>query len=156
MAMTDKTLRIQLLGGFSMYYGDEALALNKTGGSKSIRLLQMLLLSLPGGIPKGELLDSLYGWNEKTDTANRNKNLNNLIYRLKGQLMSAGLPDDDYVEIREGRCCFKSRLPLALDTQQFEAAMEKARAEKDSDRRMSLFDTANGMYRGELLPSNLS
>lgn len=156
MAMMDKTLRIQLLGGFSMYYGDEALALNKTGGSKSIRLLQMLLLSLAGGIPKGELLDSLYGWNEKTDTANRNKNLNNLIYRLKGQLMSAGLPDDDYVEIREGRCCFKSRLPLVLDTQQFEAAMEKARTEKDSDRRMSLFDTANGMYRGELLPSNLS
>ena len=69
MAMTDKTLWIQMLGGFSMYYGDEALALNKTGGSKSIRLLQMLLLSLPGGIPKGELLDSLYGWNEKIGRA---------------------------------------------------------------------------------------
>ena len=125
MVMTDRALRIQMLGGFSVYYGDEALALNKTGSSKSIRLLQMLLLSRQGGIPKGELLDSLYGWNEKTDTANRNKNLNNLLYRLKGQLMSAGLPDDVYVE-------------------------------QDSDRRMILFDMANDMYCGELLPSNLA
>lgn len=154
--MTDRALRIQMLGGFSVYYGDEALALNKTGSSKSIRLLQMLLLSRQGGIPKGELLDSLYGWNEKTDTANRNKNLNNLLYRLKGQLMSAGLPDDVYVEIRDGRCCLKSSLPLTLDTQQFEEAVENARAEQDSDRRLILFDMANDMYCGELLPSNLA
>ncbi len=156
MVMTDKALRIQMLGGFSAYYGDKALTLNKMGSSKSIRLLQMLLLSRQDGIPKGELLDSLYGWNEKTDTANRNKNLNNLIYRLKGQLMSAGLPDDEYVEIRDGRCCFKCRIPQTLDTQRFEAAIENARAEQDSDRRMILFDMANDMYRGELLPSNLS
>lgn len=65
MAMTDKTLRIQLLGGFSMYYGDEALALNKTGGSKSIRLLQMLLLSLAGGIPKGSCLTAFMGGTRK-------------------------------------------------------------------------------------------
>ncbi len=156
MVMTDRALRIQMLGGFSVYYGDEALALNKTGSSKSIRLLQMLLLSRQGGIPKGELLDSLYGWNEKTDTANRNKNLNNLLYRLKGQLMSAGLPDDVYVEIRDGRCCLKSSLPLMLDTQQFEEAVENARAEQDSDRRLILFDMANDMYCGELLPSNLA
>ena len=116
----------------------------------------MLLLSRQGGIPKGELLDSLYGWNEKTDTANRNKNLNNLLYRLKGQLMSAGLPDDVYVEIRDGRCCLKSSLPLMLDTQQFEEAVENARAEQDSDRRLILFDMANDMYCGELLPSNLA
>ncbi len=156
MAMTDKTLWIQMLGGFSMYYGDEALALNKTGGSKSIRLLQMLLLSLPGGIPKGELLDSLYGWNEKTDTANRNKNLNNLIYRLKGQLMSAGLPDDDYVEIREGICRFSGAVPLVLDIQQFEQKVRAAKEEQDSIKRIKLFHEANEMYRGELLPANLS
>lgn len=156
MAIQDRVLKIQLLGGFSMYYGEEALTLKRTGNSKSVRLLQMLLLSREGGIPKGELLDSLYGWNEKTDIVNRNKNLNNLIYRLKGQLLSVGLPDDEYVEIREGRCCFKSRLTLLLDTQQFEEAVEKARAEQDSARRLQLFDMANGMYRGELLPSNLS
>ncbi len=79
----EKALRIQMLGGFAIYYGGEAVALKKVGGSKSIRLLQMLLLSLPGGIFKSEIMDNLYGWNEKADMENRNKNLNNLIYRLK-------------------------------------------------------------------------
>ena len=61
-----KELRIQMLGGFSMYYGEEAIALNKIGKSKSLRLLQMLLLSRPGGISKSELIDNLYGWTQKT------------------------------------------------------------------------------------------
>ena len=63
--MGSKVLRIRMLGGFSIYYGEDPVVFNKMGSSKSVRLLQMLLLSLAGGIPKGELLDSLYGWNEK-------------------------------------------------------------------------------------------
>ena len=110
-----------------MYYGNDAVLLNKSGNSKSIRLLQMLLLSMKGGIPKRELMDNLYEWNENADTANRNKNLNNLIYRLKGQLVSGGLPDDEYVELSEGMCCFKSRVSVELDIQQFEDAVEKAK-----------------------------
>ena len=29
--------------------------------------IQMLLLSLPGGISKSEIMDQLYGWNERGD-----------------------------------------------------------------------------------------
>lgn len=122
-----KVLRIQMFGGFAMYYGDEAVMLNKAGSSKSVRLLQMLLLSLPGGIAKNELIDNLYGWNDKADVANRNKNLNNLIYRLKGQLVSCGLPEDEYVELNEGMCSFQSSIPLELDTQKFEETVELAK-----------------------------
>ena len=144
-----------MLGGFAVYYDGEAVALNKIGSSKSIRLLQMLLLSLPGGISKNEIMDNLYGWNEKADMANRNKNLNNLIYRLKGQLTAGGLPAEDYVEIREGMCCFKSSLPLELDTQEFEAVLKQAGNERDAKRALLLWK-ANELYCGELLPANLS
>ncbi len=144
-----------MLGGFAVYYDGEAVALNKIGSSKSIRLLQMLLLSLPGGISKNEIMDNLYGWNEKADMANRNKNLNNLIYRLKGQLTAVGLPKEDYVEIREGMCCFKSSLPLELDTQEFEAVLKQAGNERDAKRALLLWK-ANELYCGELLPANLS
>lgn len=125
--MSEMVLRIQMFGGFAMYYGGEPVALNKAGSSKSVRLLQMLLLSLRGGISKNELIDNLYGWNDKGDGANRNRNLNNLIYRLKGQLVSCGLPEDDYVEINEGTCFFKSAIPLDLDTQRFEEAVKGAK-----------------------------
>lgn len=125
--VTEKILKVQMLGGFSMYYGREAVTLNKIGSSKSVRLLQMLLLSLQGGISKNELMDNLYGWNERTDGANRNKNLNNLIYRLRGQLSVCGLPEEEYVDITEGMCSFKSQIPLELDTWQFEEAVKQAK-----------------------------
>ena len=76
-------LKVQMLGRFSMTYGDVPVSLNKTGSAKSIRLIQMLLLSGSVGIAKAELMDSLYGWNGSNEGGNRNRNLNNLIYRLK-------------------------------------------------------------------------
>lgn len=104
--MPVKVLQVQMFGGFAMRYGNEAVTMNKIGSSKSVRLLQMLFLSLESGIAKNELIDNLYGWNEKADMSNRNRNLNNLIYRLRGQLAACGLPEDDYVEMREGMCFF--------------------------------------------------
>ena len=55
-AMPEKVLQIQMLGGFSMHYGNEAVVMNKAGSSKSVRLLQMLLLSVPKGISKIEII----------------------------------------------------------------------------------------------------
>ena len=150
-----KVLRIQMLGGFAMYYGEDAVVLKKIGSSKSIRLFQMLLLSLPGGISKSEIMDNLYGWNEKADMANRNKNLNNLIYRLKGQLTAVGLPKKEYVEVREGMCYFNDSISLELDTQEFEETLRQAKDEKGA-KRTSLLWKANELYRGELIPANLS
>ena len=94
--MATEALYVRMFGGFTIYYGDKAVALNKAGSSKSVRLLQILFLSPGGRISKNELIDNLYGWNdEKVDTANRNKNLNNLIYRLRKQLIACGLPEDE-------------------------------------------------------------
>ena len=154
--MQRKVLRIQMFGGFSIRYGNEAVALNKIGNSKAIRLLQMLLLSPKAGIAKSELLDSLYGWNDKTDTVNRNKNLNNLIYRLKKQLVTGGLPEDDYVGLDGGRCYFKSSIPVEVDTQQFEETANHARVLEEGAKSVCLYRKAVDMYRGELLPRNLS
>lgn len=125
--MASKVLQIRMLGGFSIYYGGEPVIFNKMGSSKSVRLLQMLLLSLKKGISKSELIDNLYGWNEKQDMANGNKNLNNLIYRLKKQLISCGLPEGEYVAINDGMCSFQCGVALELDIRQFEDAVEKAK-----------------------------
>lgn len=153
--MAEKIFEVQMFGGFSMRYGNETVVMNKAGSSKSLRLLQMLLLSMPEGLSKSEIMDNLYGWNEKTDTANRNKNLNNLIYRLKGQLAAGGLPEEDYVEIQEGICRFKRGIPLKMDVLEFEKTIELAKKEKGS-KRSSLLWKANEIYCGELLPANLS
>lgn len=151
--MAEKILQVQMFGGFAMYYGGEAVILNKAGSSKSIRLLQMMFLSMPEGILKSEIIDALYGWNEKTDTGNRNRNLNNLIYRLKGQMTAGGLPEKDYIEIQGGKCRFRDDIPVRLDTQEFLEIMEKAEKTEGKER-MELLWRANEIYCGELLPAN--
>ncbi|MCM1099139.1 MAG: bacterial transcriptional activator domain-containing protein [Ruminococcus flavefaciens] len=145
-----------------MYYGEEALKLNKIGSSKSVRLLQMLLLTYPNGIPKNELIDNLYGWNEsRAEAANRNRNLNNLIYRLKGQLVACGLPEEEYVELSEGKCRLKISTPLETDVMKLERTIEESikadrEGRSDSAERIELLRRANEMYSGELLPANQS
>lgn len=123
--MSEKVLRVQMFGGFAMYYDDEAVALHKVESSKSVRLLQMLLLSLKNGLAKSELIDTLYNWNDQPGMPNRNKNLNNLVYHLRKQLVSCGLPDEEYVEIHDGSCCFKASFPVEVDAEQFEKLVKK-------------------------------
>ncbi|RKJ44003.1 hypothetical protein D7X98_13490 [bacterium 1XD8-76] len=69
MDMRERTLYVQMFGGFSMYYGKKVISFNRVRNSKSVRLLQMLLLSVPDGISKNELIDNLYCWNGENDNA---------------------------------------------------------------------------------------
>lgn len=153
--MGDEVLKVQMLGRFTMTYGDMPVSLKKISSAKSVRLLQMLLLSGENGISKNELMDSLYGWSGSSDGANRNRNLNNLIYRLKGQLAAAGMPEDEYVVIREGICYWKSRMRLELDTQNFQKLVDQAR-QAGGEERLRLYLLANESYFGDLLPAHAS
>ena len=151
--MGEDVLKVQMLGRFTMTYEQTPISLNKTGSAKSVRLLQMLLLSGTMGIAKNELMDSLYGWNGSNDGGNRNRNLNNLIYRLKGQLVASGLPEDEYVVIQDGMCYWKSRMRVELDTEYFQALVYEARQAQGQER-TRFYQRANESYYGELLPVN--
>ncbi len=152
-----QTLQVQMFGGFAMRFGGKPVLLNKIESSKAARLLQMLLAAAPGGIAKNELIDNLYGWDERVDAVSRNRNLNNVIYRLKGILTSAGLPADNYVEIDNGICRFVSHFPVETDTARFEEILAEARmCPKDTAKRTALYEEANLLYVGELLPMNIT
>lgn len=83
LSMEEKTIYVQMLGGFSIRYGKKVVSLNRVRSSESVRLLQMLLLSGPDGISKSELIDNLYTWSGGMDGVDYNNNLNVLIHRLK-------------------------------------------------------------------------
>lgn len=153
--MEMKCLKVQMLGYFKMSYDDMPISLKKAESAKSVRLLQMLLLVGTAGIAKNELIDNLYSWSEIRDGVNRNRNLNNLIYRLRKQLVASGLPEDIYVELREGICYWKSAFPVELDTERFQESVRKARL-ADGSARMQLYREANKCYCGELLPANFA
>jgi len=153
--MKSETLHIQMLGKFTVYYGTNPIVFNKSVSAKSLRLFQILLLSGKKGLPKSELIDCLYGWGDPTGGGNRNRNLNNLIYRLKGLLVSAGLPEGNYVAIRDGICYWNSEIPLEIDVIHFEELSSQAELAQ-GDKRVRLCRKAKEVYRGELLPMNMS
>lgn len=150
------TLQVQMFGGFALRFGDKPVLLKKPDSSKAARLLEMLLVAGSEGIAKSELLDNLYGWDERLDTVSRNRNLNNVIYRLKGILAAAGLPEENYVEIDGGVCRFVSSFPVETDVAKFAGAIARAQACPDGPERIACYEEANRLYVGELLPMNLT
>lgn len=149
-------LYVRMFGGFAMRYGKKVISFNRIRSSKSVRLLQMLFLSVPDGISKDELIDYLYKWNGETGSADYNNTLNVLLHRLKKQLTAAGLPEREYIEIQDGVCRFQSEIPLEIDVWQFERAVEKAGQISGGTDRIKLLLKANELYCGELLPANQS
>ena len=89
-------LEVCMLGGFFVRYGGRPISFSKGGRFKSMSLLQLLLIHKKSGIAKDELMRCLYDWEAVSD---RNNSLNSLIYRLKRQLIAAGLPEGEYVWI---------------------------------------------------------
>ncbi len=122
-----EALQVQMFGGFAMRYEGKPVLLNKMESSKAVRLLQMLFLAGPKGIAKNEIIDSLYGWDEQMDAVSRNRNLNNVIYRLKGILSSVGLPKGTYVEITDGICRWNDLVPVETDVSRFEEIVKRAK-----------------------------
>lgn len=144
----EKNLILNMFGGYDLKYGEKALTLGRCTTAKSIQLLQLLLLYNEKGIEKEKLAQMLYDWKNVTDA---NNSLNSLIYRLKNQLVAAGLPKGEYIITRGGVCRWYSDIPVWVDAAEFERCAEAAeKAEGEEKRR--LLETAVKLYKGELLP----
>ena len=141
-------LVLKMLGGYTLTYGDKPVILGRGNLTKSIQLLQLLLLRSENGIPKEELVQALYDWEDVLDT---NNSLNSMIYRLKNQLVMAGLPKEDYISIKNGICRWTGTMPVQVDVIDFENIL-KAAENADNDKKRELLEQALSLYRGELLP----
>lgn len=153
--MEYETLHVQMFGKFVMHYGNTPVALKKQGSAKTVRMLQMVLLAGDEGIPKQELIDTLYEWTDPGETISRNRNMNNLIYRLRKQMTAAGLPDESLIVIRDATCYWNDQIPLEVDTRDFVKLYEKAQHAIGYEQ-TTLYQRANELYLGELLPANLA
>ena len=149
--MPENILKIKMLGGFSLYYGGKEIALDRNTTSKSMQLLQLILINVKeGGIAKTSLADSLYG---REEVENKNGSLNNTIFRLRKQLKSAGFPDSNYIIIKNGMCRWNESIPVEVDALQFEDLITRGKNTEDTSEKMELFLEACKLYTGEFLPN---
>lgn len=148
MEKTCAKLVLNMLGGYTLTYDDKPITLGRGNLTKSVQLLQLLLLHIQNGIAKEELVQALYDWEDVTDT---NNSLNSMIYRLKNQLAAAGMPKEDYISIKNGICRWSGSMPVEIDVVSFENYVNQA-AEAKADEKRELLKNAVALYRGEFLP----
>ena len=93
-------LKVNMLGRFSITYGDQPITFKRNSATKAVKLLQILLHSSLTEIretvkySRAQLLDDLFG---REELANVGNNLRVTVFRLRKMLIEAGLPEYDYI-----------------------------------------------------------
>lgn len=150
--LEDKTiLKVNMLGGFSLVYGNKPVPNNYSGTSKMMQLFQILLYAGREGISRGELIDRLYG---REDLEDAGATLRVNIYRLRKYIQKLKcFENDDCIWFQEGVYRWNyTAVPLERDTDHFNTTAEAALKEENPEIKMELLKEACRMYRGEFLP----
>lgn len=142
-------LKVHVLGGFSIIYGDNPMSFGRNNITKVMKLLQILLYQGEKGIAREKLLEELYGREEVADMAN---NLRVTVHRLKKALVDAGLPQYNYVDINKGIYKWNSPMETEIDAKVFSELVKRAEASDDIEKKMKLLSEACQMYQGDFLP----
>ena len=145
-------LSVQMLGVFNVKYGDKPLSLGRNTATKAMKLLQILLYRVNGGISREELIECLYGREDITDASN---SLRVAVHRLKKLLIDAGLPEHDYIAIKKGIYRWDSSMEIVVDALEFEKLIHQAENENDEKNKIEILENACRMYAGDFL-SNMS
>lgn len=141
-------LSVNMLGSFSVQYDGRPVALGKRSQTRFLQLFQLLILHKEG-VAKDCLIETLYGWEE---VGNKNASINNLVYRLRKQLVEMGLPPEEYVKVKDGICVWDSSVLVQDDVWEFKELWKKALEEEETGKKTEILLNMWKIYQGELLP----
>ena len=141
-------LHVRMLGGERITYGGRPILRQRSGTSRVMKLLLILLYNSPAGITRNKLIEDLYGREEVLDGAN---NLRVACYRLKKMLMNGGLPEHDYIVVKDGLYYFEAPAYIEVDVHIFRSLISRADQESNKEKKIGLLREACEMYRGEFL-----
>ena len=131
--MIQDALKVRMFGGFTLEYKGREIILDRNIASKTMQLLQIMLLHTgDGGISKTALIEALYG---RKEVENKNGSLNNTLFRLRKQLKNAGLPESNYIIINSGICTWDSQIKVSVDVLEFEQLIIQGKAEKEKKKK---------------------
>lgn len=145
---SDPILRVTMLGGFELYYGQETVRLKKRQSAKPVQLLLLLLYNRKAGISRHMAIEALYGPEAEIDIMN---NLNVTVSQLRKLLRDTILPEENYIYIDIGRYNFQSSFPVQVDTEEILSLRQKAASAKGKERAELLYRLCT-LYHGRFLP----
>ncbi len=149
--MNGPTLQVQMLGQFTLRYGDRTIS-DSDDRSRRVWSLLAYMLYNHGRSFAQEELTHLY-WSNSEKSADPGNALKSIFHRIRTALdkLQPGL-GRLLIRRKAGRYFWNNVMPLSLDIEDFEAHFHAAEAAGDDDVRLAEYQAALALYAGDPLP----
>ena len=149
--MNGPTLQVQMLGQFTLRYGDRTISDSDDRSRRVWSLLAYMLYNHGRSFAQEELIH-LYGSNGEK-SADPGNALKSIFHRIRTALdkLQPGL-GRLLIRRKAGRYFWNNAMPLSLDIEDFEAHFHAAEAAGDDDVRLAEYQAALALYAGDPLP----
>lgn len=149
--MNGPTLQVQMLGQFTLRYGDRTISDSDDRSRRVWSLLAYMLYNHGRSFAQEELIHLYWSNNEKS--ADPGNALKSIFHRIRTALdkLQPGL-GRLLIRRKAGRYFWNNAMPLSLDIEDFEAHFHAAEAAGDDDVRLAEYQAALALYAGDPLP----
>lgn len=149
--MNGPTLQVQMLGQFTLRYGDHTISDSDDRSRRVWSLLAYMLYNHGRSFAQEELIHLYWSNNEKS--ADPGNALKSIFHRIRTALdkLQPGL-GRLLIRRKAGRYFWNNAMPLSLDIEDFEAHFHAAEAAGDDDVRLAEYQAALALYAGDPLP----
>lgn len=149
--MNGPTLQVQMLGQFTLRYGDRTISDSDDRSRRVWSLLAYMLYNHGRSFAQEELIH-LY-WSNGEKSADPGNALKSIFHRIRTALdkLQPGL-GRLLIRRKAGRYFWNNAMPLSLDIEDFEAHFHAAEAAGDDDVRLTEYQAALALYAGDPLP----
>lgn len=149
--MNGPTLQVQMLGQFTLRYGDRTISDSDDRSRRVWSLLAYMLYNHGRSFAQEELIH-LY-WSNSEKSADPGNALKSIFHRIRTALdkLQPGL-GRLLIRRKAGRYFWNNAMSLSLDIEDFEAHFHAAEAAGDDDVRLAEYQAALALYAGDPLP----
>ena len=149
--MNGPTLQVQMLGQFTLRYGDRTISDSDDRSRRVWSLLAYMIYNHGRSFAQEELIH-LY-WSNGDKSADPGNALKSIFHRIRTALdkLQPGL-GRLLIRRKAGRYFWNNVIPLSLDIEDFEAHFHAAEAAGDDDVRLAEYQAALALYAGDPLP----
>ena len=149
--MNGPTLQVQMLGQFTLRYGDRSISDSDDRSRRVWSLLAYMLYNHGRSFAQEELIHLYWSNNEKS--ADPGNALKSIFHRIRTALdkLQPGL-GRLLIRRKAGRYFWNNVMPLSLDIEDFEAHFHAAESAGDDDVRLAEYQSALALYAGDPLP----
>lgn len=152
MQKKDSVIYVNMLGEFSIRFGNRIITQNKGRTKQVWMLIEYLIANRKKDVSIDKIIEVLWPEDDCSDPLNA---LKNLVYRARKLLKGLSGGDIEYITFNRNTYAWNNSLQCEIDTEQLEALWKDASNENMSvQERIQKYLDAIRYYKGEFLPKS--